>query len=71
VPLLLGSIYVTVGAIVICVPVGVAAAMFIAEVAPMFLKNILKSLIEILASIPSVVLGFIGIVWLLWRCRRL
>jgi phosphate transport system permease protein len=64
VPLLLGSIYVTVGAIVICVPVGVAAAMFIAEVAPTFLKHILKSLVEILASIPSVVLGFIGIVWL-------
>ncbi|MDD5063744.1 MAG: phosphate ABC transporter permease subunit PstC [Phycisphaerae bacterium] len=64
VPLLLGSIYVTVGAIVICVPVGVAAAMFIAEAAPTFLKHILKSLIEILAAIPSVVLGFIGIIWL-------
>jgi phosphate transport system permease protein len=64
VPLLLGSIYVTVGAIVICVPMGVAAAMFIAEVAPKSLKHILKSLVEILASIPSVVLGFIGIVWL-------
>jgi phosphate transport system permease protein len=43
---------------------GVAAAMFIAEVAPKSLKHILKSLVEILASIPSVVLGFIGIVWL-------
>jgi phosphate transport system permease protein len=64
VPLLLGSIYVTAGAIVICVPVGVAAAMFIAEVAPTSIKHILKSLVEILASIPSVVLGFIGIVWL-------
>ncbi len=64
IPLLLGSVYVTAGAIVICVPVGVASAMFIAEVAPTFLKHILKSLIEILASIPSVVLGFIGIVWL-------
>jgi len=64
IPLLLGSIYVTVGAIVICVPFGVAAAMFIAEVAPHYLKHILKSLVEILASIPSVVLGFIGIVWL-------
>jgi phosphate transport system permease protein len=64
VPLLLGSIYVTVGAIVICVPVGVAAAMFIAEIAPKSIKHILKSLVEILASIPSVVLGFIGIVWL-------
>ncbi len=64
IPLFLGSIYVTVAAIAICVPIGVAAAMFIAEVAPKSLKHVLKSLIEILAAIPSVVLGFIGIVWL-------
>ena len=64
IPLLLGSVYVTVGAIIICVPFGVGSAMFIAEVAPSFLKHVLKSLVEILASIPSVVLGFIGIVWL-------
>ena len=64
IPLFLGSLYVTVGAIIICVPVGVASAMFIAEVAPKSLKHVLKSLVEILASIPSVVLGFIGIVWL-------
>jgi len=64
VPLLLGSIYVTVWAIFICVPLGVGSAMFIAEVAPKHLKNVLKSLVEILASIPSVVLGFLGIIWL-------
>ncbi|MBN2020893.1 MAG: phosphate ABC transporter permease subunit PstC [Sedimentisphaerales bacterium] len=64
IPLLLGSLYVTVGAIVICVPLGVCSAMFIAEVAPSHLKHVLKSLVEILAAIPSVVLGFIGIVWL-------
>jgi phosphate transport system permease protein len=64
IPLLLGSLYVTAGAIVICVPLGVGSAMFIAEVAPSYLKHILKSLVEILAAIPSVVLGFIGIVWL-------
>ena len=63
-PLLLGSIYVTIGAIIICVPVGIGSAMFIAEVAPKSLKIVLKSVVEILASIPSVVLGFIGIVWL-------
>jgi phosphate transport system permease protein len=64
VPLLLGSIFVTAGAVVISVPLGIAAAMFIAEAAPKSLKHVLKSLVEILASIPSVVLGFIGIVWL-------
>lgn len=63
-PLLLGSIYVTIGAIFICVPLGVGAAMFISEVAPKPMKHVLKSLVEILASIPSVVLGFLGIIWL-------
>ena len=63
-PRFLGSLYVTVAAIIISVPLGVGAAMFIAEVAPKSLKGILKSLVEILASIPSVVLGFIGIIWL-------
>ena len=61
-PLLLGSLYVTFFALIICVPLGVASAMFIAEVAPSPLRGVLKSLVEILASIPSVVLGFIGIV---------
>jgi phosphate transport system permease protein len=63
-PLLIGSILVTFWATVICVPLGVGAAMFIAEVAPRPLKHVLKSLVEILASIPSVVLGFLGIIWL-------
>jgi len=62
IPLVLGSLWTTIGAILICVPLGVGTAIFIAEIAPHFLKTFLKSLIEILASIPSVVLGFIGIV---------
>ena len=64
IPLLLGSVYVTLWAVFICVPLGVGSAMFIAEVAPKPLKHVLKSLVEILASIPSVVLGFLGIIWL-------
>ncbi|MBN1506562.1 MAG: phosphate ABC transporter permease subunit PstC [Sedimentisphaerales bacterium] len=64
IPLLLGSVLVTFWAVVICVPLGVGSAMFIAEVAPKAVKNILKSFIEILAAIPSVVLGFLGIIWL-------
>lgn len=64
IPLLLGSVFVTAWAIFICVPLGVGSAMFIAEVAPKSLKHVLKSLVEILASIPSVVLGFLGIIWL-------
>jgi len=61
VPLLLGSILVTAVAILIALPLGVATAVFVREVAPNWAREILKPLIEILAGIPSVVLGFFGI----------
>lgn len=63
-PLILGSLLVTLGAAVISIPVGVACAIYIAEVAPFKIKEILKAGIELLAAIPSVVLGFIGMVTL-------
>lgn len=59
-PLILGSLFVTIGATVVSVPLGIASAVYIAEVASPRVKEILKSGIEILAAIPSVVLGFIG-----------
>lgn len=63
-PLILGSLLVTLGAAVISIPIGVACAIYIAEVAPFKIKEILKVGIELLAAIPSVVLGFIGMVTL-------
>jgi phosphate transport system permease protein len=63
-PLILGSLAVTLGAIIISVPLGVACAVYIGEVAPPAVREILKPLVELLAAIPSVVLGFIGIVTL-------
>ena len=63
-PLILGSLVVTVGAAIISIPIGVGSAIYIAEVAPLKLKEILKIGIELLAAIPSVVLGFIGMVTL-------
>jgi len=63
-PLILGSLLVTAGAAVISVPIGVACAVYIAEIAPGKLKEVLKGGIELLAAIPSVVLGFIGMVTL-------
>ena len=63
-PLILGSLVVTIGAAVISVPIGVACAIYIAEVAPAKIKDFLKAGIELLAAIPSVVLGFIGMVTL-------
>lgn len=63
-PLILGSLLVTIGAAIISIPIGVACAIYIAEVAPQKIKEILKVGIELLAAIPSVVLGFIGMVTL-------
>jgi phosphate transport system permease protein len=63
-PLILGSLLVTVGAAIISIPIGVGCAIYIAEIAPLKTKEILKAGIELLAAIPSVVLGFIGMVTL-------
>jgi phosphate transport system permease protein len=59
-PLLLGSVLVTVTAIAVALPLGVATAVFVREVAPDWARYMLKPLIEVLAGIPSVVLGFFG-----------
>jgi len=63
-PLILGSFVVTIGAAVISIPIGVACALYISEIAPGKIKEALKGGIELLAAIPSVVLGFIGMVTL-------
>jgi phosphate transport system permease protein len=60
VPLVLGSVLVTLVAVAIAVPLGVATAVFVREVAPPWAREVLKPLIEVLAGIPSVVLGFFG-----------
>ncbi|HOI96166.1 MAG TPA: phosphate ABC transporter permease subunit PstC [Syntrophobacter fumaroxidans] len=59
-PLILGSAMVTFAAIVMALPLGVATAVFVREVAPDWAREFLKPLIEVLAGIPSVVLGFFG-----------
>jgi len=61
-PLLFGSIIVTFGAIVFSVPLGIAVAVYIAELAGEKEADLLKPLVEILAGIPSVVYGFFGLV---------
>ncbi|MGH2592349.1 MAG: phosphate ABC transporter permease subunit PstC [Anaerolineae bacterium] len=61
-PLILGSLLVTIGAAAIAVPTGLLTAVFVAEVAPRWLREILKPAIEVLAGIPSVVLGFMGMI---------
>jgi phosphate transport system permease protein len=60
-PLLGGSLIVTVGATLFAVPIGLGTAIYIAEIAPRWARDILKPLVEVLGGIPSVVLGFLGI----------
>jgi phosphate transport system permease protein len=59
-PLIIGSTLVTFGACTVAIPIGVMTALYISEVAPKSMRNILKSLVELMAAVPSVVVGFIG-----------
>ena len=59
-PMILGSIYVTAGAIIIGVPIGIFMAVFMARFCPGSLYKILKPAVELLAGIPSIVYGFFG-----------
>ncbi len=61
-PMILGSLYITAGAILIGVPIGILTAVFLARFCPKSLYRILKPAVELLAGIPSVVYGFFGLV---------
>jgi phosphate transport system permease protein len=61
-PLFLGSLIVTFGAILFAVPIGIASAIYISKIADSKVADFLKPFIEILAGIPSVVFGFFGLV---------
>ncbi|MCM8776676.1 MAG: phosphate ABC transporter permease subunit PstC [Candidatus Omnitrophica bacterium] len=61
-PLIAASVFVTFGALLVCVPLGIGSALYMNEIASYKQKSLLKPLIEILASIPSVVYGFFGMV---------
>jgi phosphate transport system permease protein len=70
-PLIGGSIVVTLGAALVAVPIGLVTAIYISEIAPRWMREILKPLVEMLGGIPSVVLGFLGILLLSPFLRRL
>lgn len=61
-PLVLGTLWVSFGAILLALPLGLATAIYLSEVASSRVRNIMKPLIELLAGIPSVVYGFFGLV---------
>lgn len=60
-PLITGSLMVTIGAALVAVPFGLGTAVYISEIAPRWMREILKPLVELLGGLPSVVLGFLGI----------
>lgn len=69
-PMIIGSVYVTAGALVIGVPVGILTAVFMARFCPRWLYKIMKSAVNLMAGIPSVVYGFFGLVVLVPLVRN-
>ncbi len=63
-PAIFGSVLVAVGALVVAVPLGLGAAIYLSEIAPNRIRVLLKPFIELLAGIPSIVYGFIGAILL-------
>lgn len=61
-PLIVGTLLVTIGAIVFAVPLSIGCAIYVSELASPRVKNVLKPAIELLAGIPSVVYGFFGLI---------
>jgi len=61
-PLILGTLWVSLGAILLALPLGLATAIYMAEIANDKVRRILKPIIELLAGIPSVVYGFFGLI---------
>lgn len=61
-PMIIGSIYVTAGALLIGVPIGILTAVFLARFCPKGLHKLMKPAIDLMAGIPSVVYGFFGLV---------
>jgi phosphate transport system permease protein len=62
--MIISSVLVTLGAMIFGVPLGLACAIVLAEFSPERLKGLLKPTLELLAGIPSVVYGFLGVIWL-------
>ena len=69
-PMIIGSIYITAGAIILGVPVGILTAVFMAKFCPKKIYRPLKAAIDLLAGIPSVVYGFFGLVVLVPAIRN-
>ncbi|MDD5189827.1 MAG: phosphate ABC transporter permease subunit PstC [Dehalococcoidales bacterium] len=70
-PMIVGSIAVTFGALLLAIPLGIACAILLADVAPHRVRQILRPAVELLVGIPSVVYGLVGLVLLVPAVRQL
>lgn len=61
-PMIIGSIYVTAGAMIIGVPLGILVAVFLAKYCPKSLYKVIKPLVNLMSGIPSIIYGFFGMV---------
>lgn len=68
-PMVIGTVYVTLGAVVLGVPIGICCSIFLAEFAPPALRNLFRPAIQLLAGIPSVVYGFLGLMFIVPAIR--
>ena len=64
IPMIIGTVSVTLGAAIVGVPIGICCSIFLAEFAPVRMRNIFRPAIQLLAGIPSVVYGFWGLLFI-------
>jgi len=69
--MIVGSVYVTIGSLILAVPLGIACAILLAEVAPFRVRQFLRPSVELLVGIPSVVYGLVGLVLLVPAVREI
>jgi phosphate transport system permease protein len=69
VPLVISTFIVGIGALVIAAVIGIPAAIYLAEFSPAWLRNIIKPCVEMLVGIPSIVLGFLGLIMIVTYIR--
>lgn len=69
-PMIVGSVSVTIGAAILGVPIAICCSIFLAEFAPVPLRNIFRPAIQLLAGIPSVVYGFWGVLFIVPTIRK-
>ncbi len=68
-PMIVGSMSVTIGAVILGVPIALCCAIFLAEFAPSIMRSVLRPAIQMLAGIPSVVYGFWGLIFIVPAVR--